>query len=157
MFTRTCVAAYCSDDVPGQCVRWVMDVHFFMIFQYWLFVLSYTGRFSLRGNNVKKRIDTIEKTQSTCWFWVLDNPAFAISYSVHNVCKKNQEKKTATKTREKKRTNIWCYIILRSYFWVETVEVYRSFCKHFLSKVEWKINIENYIMYNSSVEIAVVY
>lgn len=37
-------------------------------------------------------------------------------------------------------------------------EVYRSsFCKHFLSKVEWKINIENYIMYNSSVEIAVVY
>ena len=66
------------------------------------------------------------------------------------------KKKTATKTR-KKKTNIWCYIILRSYFWVETVEVYRLFCKHFLSKVEWKINIENYIMYNSSVEIAVVY
>lgn len=37
-------------------------------------------------------------------------------------------------------------------------EVYRSsFCKHFLPKAEWKINIENYIMYNSSVEIAVVY
>lgn len=32
-----------------------------------------------------------------------------------------------------------------------------SFCKRFLSKAEWRINIENYIMYNSSVEIAVVY
>lgn len=37
-----------------------------------------------------------------------------------------------------------------------TAKVYRSsFCKNFISKVEWKI--ENYIMYNSSVEIAVVY
>lgn len=41
--------------------------------------------------------------------------------------------------------------------WVEKVVYRSSFCKHFLSKVEWKINIENYIMYNSSVEIAVVY
>lgn len=48
--------------------------------------------------------------------------------------------------------------MLKSYFWVEKVEVYRSsFCKHFLSKVEWKINIEKYIMYKSSVQIAVVY
>lgn len=60
--------------------------------------------------------------------------------------------------QEQKRTIIWCYIMLKSYLWVEKVEVYRSsFCKHFLSKVEWKINIENYIMYNSSVEITVVY
>lgn len=34
MFMRICVAAYCGDDVPGQCVISVVDVHFFTFFQY---------------------------------------------------------------------------------------------------------------------------
>lgn len=49
-------------------------------------------------------------------------------------------------------------MLYRSYERVEKVRAYRSaFCKCFLSKVERKINIENYIMYNSSVINAVVY
>ena len=131
----------------------VVDVHFSSCSSSYCILFSYTGTDCPLGFCRGKAAKLSEKTQSTCWFWVLDNPAFAISYSVHNVCKKN-----SNKNKKKKRTNIWCYIILRSYLWVETFEVYRSsFCKHFLSKVEWKINIENYIMYNSSVEIAVVY
>lgn len=39
---RTCAAAYCSDGVPGQYVRTVVDVHFFMFFQYCILVY-YTG------------------------------------------------------------------------------------------------------------------
>ncbi len=42
MFMRTCVAAYCGGDVPGQHVRAIVDVHFFMFFQYCI-LLSYTG------------------------------------------------------------------------------------------------------------------
>lgn len=49
MFVRTCVAAYCSNDVPGECVRTVVGVHSFMFFQYCI-LLSYTGTDSFEGS-----------------------------------------------------------------------------------------------------------
>lgn len=49
-------------------------------------------------------------------------------------------------------------MLYRWYLRVAKARAYRAaFCEHFLSKVDRKINIENYIMYNSSVENAVVY
>lgn len=49
-------------------------------------------------------------------------------------------------------------MLYRLYLTVAKVRAHRAaFCERVLSKVERKINIENYIMYNSSVENAVVY
>lgn len=49
MFVRTSVAAYCSNDVPGECVRTVVGVHSFVFFQYCI-LLSYTGTDSVEGS-----------------------------------------------------------------------------------------------------------
>ena len=107
--TRTCVAAYCSEDVPGQCVwdgSWMSISSWSSSTDYSYYptlVGFHWGEIMFKRCKKKKKIDTIEKTQSTCWFWVLDNPAFAISYSVHNVCIKNEKKKQLQKGEKKKR------------------------------------------------------
>lgn len=49
MFIRTCVAAYRSDGIPGECVRTVVGVQLFMFFQCCI-LLSYTGTDSFEGS-----------------------------------------------------------------------------------------------------------
>ena len=107
-----CSTAYCRNELTA-----VVGVHFFTFFLHRV-LLSTTCIDCLLGLTEEKRFvkkqrnfsDTREKTQSTCWFWVSDNPAFVISYSVHNVC------------REKKNDHRVLYNILRSYFWVEKLK-----------------------------------
>lgn len=132
------------------CVRTLVVVHFFHVFPvlgfiilhwYWLSARFHGGKWVSRHNR-----------GNMMHLWILSFRQSCLRYQLlctYFLYKKNN------KENQKKKTNIWCYIILWSYFWVEKLTSAGLYPVNTVPKAEWKI-LENYIMYNSSVEIAVV-
>lgn len=81
VFLRICAAASRRGDVPGhvweQLWASVSSCSSSTDYYHTPLVHSLSWRETCLWERCKT--DTIEKTQSTCRFWVLDNPAFAIS------------------------------------------------------------------------------